>query len=56
MITCKPDIKVVKRQKEDDFIVSGCDGIWQRYVENSQGLLDLVKSQIKNQKEGKKII
>jgi len=32
MITCKPDIKNVKRSSEDEFIILGCDGIWERYV------------------------
>ena len=27
-VTAKPDIKVVKRSKDDDFIVNACDGIW----------------------------
>ena len=34
----------------------GCDGIWERYVENSQGLLDIVKSQLKISKDNRKII
>lgn len=44
MITCKPDIKSVERQKTDQFIILGCDGIWERYVENSQGLINIVSS------------
>ena len=32
MITCKPDIREVKRQAGDEFIILGCDGIWERYV------------------------
>jgi protein phosphatase 2C family protein 2/3 len=43
MITCKPDIKEIGREKGDDFILMGCDGIWERYVEDSFGLLELVK-------------
>ena len=27
-ITSKPDIKVVKRSDDDEFIVNACDGIW----------------------------
>ena len=34
----------------------GCDGIWERFVDNSQGLLDLIKSQLKINKDLKKII
>lgn len=50
MITCKPDIKVVQRAKKDEFILLGCDGIWQRYVENSQGLIDYMKQGLKAKK------
>ena len=29
IVTCKPDIKVIERNKaEDKFILMGCDGIW----------------------------
>ena len=29
MITCKPDIKSVPRDKKNDnYIILGCDGIW----------------------------
>ena len=40
----------------DEFFLVGCDGIWERYVENTQGLLDLVKSQLRNKKEHKRIV
>lgn len=44
MITCKPDVKVVDRDSSnDEFIIIGCDGIWQRYVDNSQGLINIIK-------------
>ena len=56
MITCKPDIVEIGREGDDQFIVMGCDGIWERYVENSQGLLDIVKSQLKISKDNRKII
>lgn len=32
MITCKPDVKQFQRLKGDQFILLGCDGIWQNYV------------------------
>lgn len=27
-VTCKPDIRVVKRSADDDYIMTACDGIW----------------------------
>ena len=56
MITCKPDIKSIPRQNNDEFIIMGCDGIWERYVDNSQGLIDYLKPQIKSKKEPKQIV
>jgi len=56
MITCKPDIREVKRDSNDQFIIVGCDGIWERYVDNSQGLIDVVKDYMKSTKDGKVII
>jgi protein phosphatase 1G len=40
----------------DEFILMGCDGIWERYVENSQGIIDIVREDIKKGKESKKIV
>lgn len=56
MITCKPDIKVFERHLEDEFIIIGCDGIWQRFVDNSQGLINIIKAHIGNAKPNRKIM
>ena len=55
MITCKPDVKEFQRKKEDKFILLGCDGIWQNYVENNQGIIDIVKQDLKK-KDHKKVV
>lgn len=57
MITCKPDVKVFERNLEkDEFIIIGCDGIWERYVDNSQGLIDLVKKYLKDGNDNKQTV
>lgn len=56
MITCKPDIKQVTRQQNDEFVLMGCDGIWERYVEDSQGLIDIVKKELNNKKDTTKLM
>ena len=56
MITCKPDIKEIEKSPDDEFIIMGCDGIWEKYVDNSQGMLDLLKNQLKISKDLKKIV
>ena len=56
MITCKPDIIEIPKHSNDEFIIMGCDGIWERFVENSQGLIDILKSQFKMNKDMNKIV
>jgi serine/threonine protein phosphatase PrpC len=34
----------------------GCDGIWEKYVDNSQGLIDIVAKDIRSGKERKNIV
>jgi protein phosphatase PTC2/3 len=34
----------------------GCDGVWDRYVSNSQGLIDIVSQEIKGGKDSKTIV
>jgi serine/threonine protein phosphatase PrpC len=55
MITCNPDIEEYEVTDKDEFIVVGCDGIWEKYVENSQGLIDIVSKGLKEGKEHKKV-
>ncbi len=50
-----PDIIKVPR-KDVGLILMGCDGIWERYVDNSQGLIDVVKDYMKSTKDGKVIL
>ena len=46
MITCKPDIKEIERDPKDDFILIGCDGIWERYYEDSDILMRKIKKEM----------
>lgn len=34
----------------------GCDGIWEKYVENSQGLIELIKEGLDSKKEIQKLM
>ena len=38
-------MKVVELCKDDDFIVIGCDGVWERYEKEGQGLIDLIRKE-----------
>lgn len=39
LIICKPDVTEVARSPEDEFIIMGCDGIWEKYVNDSQPMV-----------------
>jgi serine/threonine protein phosphatase PrpC len=56
MITCKPDVREFERKEKDEFIVIGCDGIWEKYVDNSQGLIDIVKRYIADKLESQHVL
>lgn len=56
MITCKPDIKEFDRSPDDEFIIMGCDGIWERYVQDTAGLVDKIRPDIMNGKQLSKIM
>jgi protein phosphatase 1G len=44
-ITGHPDIKTVDLCRDDDFIVIGCDGVWERYEKNGQELITLIREE-----------
>lgn len=43
MITCHPDVKEFIRSPDDEFILMGCDGIWEKYVDDTEGLVSKMK-------------
>ena len=55
-ITCNPDVLEFKVNEKDEFILVGCDGIWEKFVDNSQGLIDMVSSRLKEEKESLKVV
>ena len=34
-----PEITEVARQEGDEFILMGCDGVWEKYVANNQKMV-----------------
>lgn len=44
-ITGHPDIKKVELCKDDDFILIGCDGIWERYEKDGQELITKIRDE-----------
>ena len=57
MITSYPDTKKEARNKQgDEFIIIGCDGIWQKYVQNSQGLIDLIRKKIEEKNQNRRLL
>lgn len=43
-ITGHPDIKTIELCKDDDFILMGCDGIWERYEKSGQELITKIRT------------
>ncbi len=50
MITCKPDVQIIDRHPDDEFIICGCDGVWERYVDNSSGLIEVLREEVRSKK------
>lgn len=48
MITCHPYVLEFNRSQDDEFILMGCDGIWEKYVEDSDGLINKTKDLLKS--------
>jgi len=42
-ITGHPDIKKIELCKDDDFILIGCDGVWERYEKDGQDLITKIR-------------
>jgi serine/threonine protein phosphatase PrpC len=38
-----PDVIEMDRSPDDNFIIMGCDGVWERYVSNSQKMVSHIK-------------
>lgn len=56
LIISKPDVTVTDRTKDDEFIIMGCDGIWEKYVNNSQGMVDKIIQERKSSKDMQTVI
>lgn len=53
-VTANPDIKVEELTGEEDFIVMGCDGIWE--TKSNEEMVEFIYKRLKEGKEPKKII
>ena len=56
MITVHPDVMEVARQASDEFIIMGCDGIWEQYVEDSSGMVNAIKKEVDAEKKSVEIV
>ena len=53
-ITANPDVKCVDLQPEDDFIIMGCDGIWE--TKSNDEMVEYIYDRLKKKKELKTIV
>lgn len=56
MITSKPDLTEVNRTADDEFIIIGCDGIWEKYVNDSQPMVTRIGNEKKTGNDGSTIL
>jgi serine/threonine protein phosphatase PrpC len=54
-VTSLPEITETERSPHDNFIIMGCDGVWERYVANSQKMVEHVQ-QLRSQCNDKKVV
>lgn len=53
-VTAEPEVKVVDIQPEDDFIIMGCDGIWE--TKTNEEMVEYIYDRLKQKKEPKAIV
>lgn len=53
-ITANPDLKVIDTSPEDDFIIMGCDGIWE--TKTNDEMVEYIYDKLKSKKEAKSIV
>lgn len=56
MITVNPDVKEEPRNPSDEFIIMGCDGIWEQYVEDSSGMVNAIRKDVESGKKNIEIV
>jgi serine/threonine protein phosphatase PrpC len=50
-----PDIVEIDRSEDDEYILMGCDGVWEKYANNSKKMIALV-SQLKGKLDNGKMV
>ena len=45
-IICLPEVRELERTGKEEFIIMGCDGIWERYEDNSEPFAIMLKTQL----------
>ena len=56
LISGKPDVTEFDRNQNDEFIIMGCDGIWERYVKDPQPLITRIWNEKKSNTDGVNIL
>ncbi len=56
LIICKPEVREYNRSNQDQFIIIGCDGIYERYLNDTQPLISRIQSELKKGIDGCSIL
>lgn len=56
LVICKPDITVTARSPQDEYIIIGCDGIFDAFGSNNQGAVEMVSGFLKETRNLEKTV
>lgn len=56
LIISKPDITVTARTPQDEYIVMGCDGIFDAFATNNQAIVDLINGYLQETRDLQKTV
>ena len=46
----------MSREEDDQFIIMGCDGIWERYVNNNQAMVEKISTLLQQHGNNQKVL
>ena len=55
-VIAQPDIKCEQLCKDDEFLIIGCDGVWERYENTPQEMIDFIREERKKGKNPEDVL
>ena len=51
-VICLPEVRCIDKSSEDQFLLVGCDGVFEKYDNEEQKFIDFIRNGRKNRKSG----